>query len=165
MGLVYKETHTHMQIIILENMITNVNYKARLVDASLVKFPAGQQPPYQLIYPLSNGAKMLVFGSGKCRIMGLKSEKMPNLPFPIKDLTIQSASAVMYLNRNVNLKQLAKVCKSTFEPELFPALRLHAYDPLCVNVFSNGKITILGLKQLSNNDLFWDIETCINSLI
>ena len=35
-----------------------------------------------------------------------------------------------------------------FEPELFPALRYIKYNPLCVNIFSSGKVVILGLKTL-----------------
>ena len=36
----------------------------------------------------------------------------------------------------------------TYEPELFPALRLTEFNPLCVNVFHMGKIVILGIKTL-----------------
>ena len=50
-----------------------------------------------------------------------------------------------------------------FEPELFPALRYNKYNPLCVNIFSSGKIVILGLKNLNFksmvNAIVEDIKT------
>ena len=58
-------------------------------------------------------------------------------------MSIKNADSSFY-----NLYKLAKVTKCWFEPELFPALRLTKYDPVCVNVFSTGKIVILGLKNL-----------------
>ena len=39
--------------------------------------------------------------------------------------------------------------KCCYEPELFPALRVTKYDPLCVNVFPSGKIVILGIKTMN----------------
>ena len=35
-----------------------------------------------------------------------------------------------------------------FEPELFPALRILTYNPICVNVFATGKVVLLGLRSM-----------------
>lgn len=51
--------------------------------------------------------------------------------------------------------------KCSYEPELFPALRMTEFNPMCVNVFSSGKIVIMGLKTISYCDFVNDV---INSL-
>ena len=44
-----------------------------------------------------------------------------------------------------------------FESELFPSLTLNFWSPVHVNVFSTGKVVILGKNSLSciNNVVFW----------
>ena len=47
-----------------------------------------------------------------------------------------------------NLNVLAYAFKNdpnvTFEPEIFPALSIHYWKPIHVNVFSTGKVIVLG---------------------
>jgi TATA-box binding protein (TBP) (component of TFIID and TFIIIB) len=52
-----------------------------------------------------------------------------------------------------------------FEPELFSALRYLKYNPLCVNIFSSGKIVMLGLKTLDYKHLVDDILIDISKLM
>ena len=58
------------------------------------------------------------------------------------------------MKRGLRLPELGNFCHHQaisyiYEPELFPALRLTTFDPLCVNVFMSGKCVILGLKHLN----------------
>ena len=81
---------------------------------------------------------------------------------------MQSMSVVINLRLGINLYKLSKLINCWFEPELFPALRLNKYDPICVNVFSTGKIVILGLKNINYkvyvdniiSDLYHLIDKC-----
>jgi len=66
-------------------------------------------------------------------------------------LHLVSQTYVFKLDANVcpvNLHHIAKLYKNDvnvrFECELFPALSLHYWRPVHVNVFSNGKVVVLG---------------------
>ena len=140
-------------------MIKNINYRGVIPpdEMTKIKFPAVQTPPYQKIVPLQKG-KLVIFTSGKCRIMGLNQPLTGDEVFPvsINDLRIQSVTAVHDLGFSINLLTLARLLPRKdfmFEPELFPALRLKKFNPLCVNVFASGKIVILGLKKLTNQNV------------
>lgn len=157
--------------------ITNINYKGYLSPDEMKRIKFHIEPytpsPHQVIVPVKSlNAKLLIFPSGKCRLMGLKrvlteNEVVSDLPVKINSLQIQSASAVIKLDRTINLFLLAKNLspkRCVYEPELFPALRLTGFNPLCVNVFSTGKIVILGLKDLTNQHrLAEDIIRYINT--
>lgn len=143
-------------------MIKNINYKGRLSPTQMRKINFYIKPftpsPHQLVVQLED-AKLLVFPSGKCRIMGIKipiTEKPLNdLPVEIKDLEIQSATLVFTLGHEINLIHLTKILPAKsflYEPELFPALRLLTFNPMCVNVFGTGKVVVLGLKDLTNQN-------------
>jgi TATA-box binding protein (TBP) (component of TFIID and TFIIIB) len=69
----------------------------------------------------------------------------------IKVDRIQSVTVTANVGRTINLIRLANSGHpaTQFDGEIFPAVRLTHYNPLCVNVFSSGKITILGLKNLN----------------
>ena len=67
-------------------------------------------------------------------------------------LSCMSGSMTYQMKHGVNLINLAQFLrqtevKFTFEPEIFPALRLTKFNPLCVNIFSSGKCVILGLTS------------------
>jgi TATA-box binding protein (TBP) (component of TFIID and TFIIIB) len=108
--------------------------------------------------------------SKKCRIMGKKIP--PNLPM-VKLEHIQTMSASHDLKFCLHLNNLSKELRNRgvkieYEPEIFPALRLLEYDPVCVNMFSSGKITLLGLKsELQGREIIQSlIEVgifCLNS--
>ena len=103
-----------------------------------------------------------MFPNGKCRIMGCKKPIIEKyLPFSIKIEKIQSITVCMNLNQNINLNDMAQNVPCTYEPELFPALRLTEFNPLCVNVFHSGKIIILGIKSLDYEELLNTISLYI----
>ena len=135
--------------------IANINYNA------ILKYPINQElfrhlrPPQQLVYPCANGIKLVIFKSGKCRIMGCKERLRKHLylsyhfPLPIKQWHLQSLSVNSNYGTSINLHYLAQRLGShncTYEPEIFPGLRLLYFRPLCVNVFASGRIMILGVR-------------------
>ena len=128
-------------------MITNINYKGK-VSADIIrkmKFPNGK--PSQVVD--KNGKYTIIFfKTGNCRIMGCKKPiEKSELKYDIQDIRMQSMTVVKNLGISINLYKLSRKVKCWYEPELFPALRLTKYDPICVNIFSSGKIVILGLKN------------------
>ena len=114
--------------------------------------------PYQLIIPVQNVGKLLLFLSGKCRLMGLKHpfSKDIQLPLKIYNMEIQSLTVTYNVGFKINILELARRMpprEHMYEPELFPALRLTKFNPVCVNVFSSGKIVILGLRELAYQNI------------
>lgn len=140
-------------------MIANINYKGNLRDDDLknLEIPTCK-PPHQKVIQLEK-CKLLVFPSGKCRLMGLRKPPT-NLPFEILNLSIQSITVVYDIGQDINLLTLASQLpkgQCMYEPELFPALRMTKYKPICVNVFSSGKIIIMGLKELAYQKFLSDV--------
>ena len=145
-------------------MNNNINYKGMVSSEDMKKFsfPPFLEPPRQKIIKLSN-LTLLIFPSGKCRLMGLCKPltDISSLPVKVTDLKIQSITVVFDLGYELNLLRLSRQLSPRtcmFEPELFPALRLTHFNPLCVNVFASGKIVVLGLKQLSYHNILKDIR-------
>ena len=100
--------------------------------------------------------------------MGCKKELDCNtLPFKIQVDGIQSITVCAKLEEGVNLYKLAlKLDRDgMFEPELFPGLRFIKYNPLCVNIFSSGKVVILGIKTLEYQEIVKNILENISSVI
>jgi len=141
--------------------IVNINYKGRLVNKLTQDHFYGISSPQMIIYKsrdAQHSCKLIIFKSGKCRIMGCKKP----LPSPVRcfptipiiDYGIQSITASLDIGRSLNLINLAYRLPATtfvFEAELFPALRLtKQFLPHCVNVFSSGKVMILGIRSLAN---------------
>ena len=100
---------------------------------------------------------MIIFKCGKCRLMGCKQPIQTKIvedgPVKISISRIQSVSVTFDVGAPLSLSQLGNFChresiQYLFEPELFPALRLTQFSPLCVNIFASGKCVILGLKHL-----------------
>ena len=111
-----------------------------------------QTNPMQLICR-DGEATILIFSKGGIRVMGkidqfaayAKLEKITQHISPsIPTLAIQTMSAVGQLDSQVNIKHFHNHIPCTFEFELFSALRVKKYDPMCVNVFSTGKVVIHG---------------------
>lgn len=135
--------------------IVNVNYAGRVVNKNdLQHLQFRRKPPCMCVLKGKN-CKTIVFRSGKCRVMGnnVNLEK-DELPIPIVIERMQSATATIDLGRAIVLTNLYKALQNRgvqvqFEPELFPALRVTQYRPLCVNVFGSGKCVITGVKDLS----------------
>ena len=153
--------------------IVNINYKGFVIKpednidyGELCK----KQSPQSLTYKSNDGETLLVFASGKCRVMGCKkhiSHPTNMFPIPIQITHIQSVTATLDLGYTLNLYALAKqigMKRCIFEPEIFPALRLtRDFAPLCVNVFASGKVVILGLKTLSIRRTCWKVKLFIDS--
>jgi len=145
-------------------MIVNINYKGVLADhADLanIQFDFKKTPPpTQKILRFQcddKCATMIIFPSGKCRVMGIKKPLTcyMNLPLKVEKLKIQSITITTNFHSDINLIKLAKVLPPRsfwFEPEIFPALRLLCFNPLCVNIFASGKVVIMGLKHISKHD-------------
>ena len=146
-------------------MITNINYKGKVSNdiISKMKFPVGK--PSQVV-DKSGKYTIIFFRSGNCRIMGCKKplEKY-DLQYDIENIRMQSLSVVVNLGITINLYKLSKLTRCWFEPELFPALRLNKYDPICVNVFASGKVVILGLKNLNYKGYVDNIISDLYNLI
>ena len=85
----------------------------------------------------------------------------------ITAIRIQSASATFNVGFDLHFSKLGNFChyNSTpyiFEPELFPALRLTSFNPLCINVFASGKCTILCLRHLCFQKYVKRVKDLIN---
>ena len=137
-------------------MITNINYVAHSLE-SVEHLPFRTTPPYMYVHK-SQKYTMIIFKCGKCRLMGCKQPIRTKIvddagPIKISISRIQSVSVTFDVGAALSLSQLGNFChresiRYLFEPELFPALRLTKFNPLCVNVFASGKCIILGLKHL-----------------
>ena len=139
-------------------MLANINYRGRVTEC-ISGLPFNQWKPRQYVHKCPDFTCIL-FPSGKCRIMGCRKPITTDskLPFGIIIDRIQSITVTSQLDHSINLNKLAMATECcTYEPELFPALRLTSYRPLCVNVFSSGKIVILGIRTL-------DYEATINQI-
>lgn len=146
-------------------MLVNINYKGKISNdvTRKMKFPIGK--PSQIV-DKTGKYTIVIFKSGNCRIMGCKEPiDINELQYDIKDIQLQSLTIVMNLGIIINLYKLSKMIKCWYEPELFPALRITMYDPLCVNVFSTGKIVILGLKNLNYHGHVNNIISYLHNVI
>lgn len=146
-------------------MLANINYRGTLKNVKGMQFPPGK--PKQIV-DKTGKYTIVIFQSGKCRIMGCKSPiQKKHLQYKIKNIKLQSITVTDDIGEKVNLYKLA--CKlgkqSMFEPELFPALRYLKYNPLCVNVFASGKVVILGIRCLDYDETVSRIKSDIMSEI
>ena len=144
-------------------MIVNTNYRGQLAPGEVEKIQFSGDalnPPVQKVFKTYSPpiGTMIVFQSGKYRLMGVKEQPLPAniydlMPFRPANMQLQSMTVVDHLNCDINLIRVARTltCKRCiFEPELFPALRLLDYNPICVNVFATGKIVLLGVKDFND---------------
>lgn len=152
-------------IFTLYKMISNINYKAHVVNFSsishLLQF---SKKPRQCV--VKSFYSVIIFESGKCRIMGCKKpiNGIVYCEFLVIQIEcIQSITVTSHLGQSINLYKLSNVLDCCFEPELFPALRINKYNPLCVNVFASGKIVIVGLKTFEYQKIIIDVINCLNS--
>ena len=136
-------------------MISNINYAAKAIE-SVSHLPYRTSPPYMYVCK-TNWCTLVMFKTGKCRLMGCKRPTMTKVidvgGVKVSILRILSVSVNFEVGSAIRLCDLGNYChhqsiKYLYEPELFPALRLSTFDPLCVNVFASGKCVILGLKHL-----------------
>lgn len=163
--------------------ITNINYKARVSNLNSARFKSfveqnkiysHRQVGGMISFKCPNNIRLIVFPStGSCRLMGCKSpfnevRDSYLLPFTVENICLQSISVSFKLHSgSLNLRKLAAYCHKNniryeYEPELFPALRLTCYNPICVNVFSTGKVIMMGIKQLYFNEEVHQVMKLIN---
>lgn len=149
--------------------LCSINYHARLME-KVDHLPFRPHPPYMHVHDCDGKFKIIIFRSGKCRIMGCR-EPLTNLnsiPFKLQITRIMSVTATFTTPLPVNLFKLGMYCyrekiKYMYEPELFPALRLATFNPLCVNVFASGKVMILGIRHLCFQKYVSRIQSLINA--
>ena len=154
-------------------MISNINYMGELLSSSSSPIPFRRDTPQMFVKRCGDHFTLVLFKSGKCRLMGCKRpipSRVINIVSPkliINIIRMQSASASFNVNHQLHLGKLGDYCYDNsieylFEPELFPALRLTAFNPLCINVFASGKCTILGLRHLCFQKIISRVTKVIN---
>jgi TATA-box binding protein (TBP) (component of TFIID and TFIIIB) len=158
-------------------MLASINYRGRVTEP-VNHLSFGIKPPQYI--QKCQGYTLVIFRSGKCRIMGCKKplDLIPsgksfvasihvNMPYRIEIDGIQSITVTASLSKMVHLYKLAEKLKEQcmLEPELFSALRYLKYNPMCVNIFSSGKVVMLGIKTLEYKQLVDDILSDITKLL
>lgn len=120
--------------------------------------------PKQIVVRM-NKFSILLFSSGQCRFMGRltfdTAQSILSLLSPIYSdisapLTLVSQTVVFQIDSLYLPINMYKFASSNvldvnvhFQPELFPSIALHHWKPLHVNVFSTGKVTVLGQHACS----------------
>ena len=129
--------------------IVNINYRGRVLEP-LDRFNFQTHPPIQCIIRDPSGITIVIFPSGKCRLMGVREPIVDLATLSVRLLidAIQSVTITYNMGTPFCLRHLAATNNVWYEPELFPALRLLDFKPLCVNVFASGSIVITGLQTL-----------------
>lgn len=147
-----------MKIIIME--IITINYKARVLE-STEHLTFREYPPQQACIRTGK-CTIVIFRSGKCRIMGCKEPlaTVDDLPIRVRLERIQSVSVKFDVGTRMNVQKIANT-NYRVNPELFPAARLVHFNPLSVNLFSSGKVIVMGLKGLDNDDIIDTIKSDI----
>ena len=138
--------------------LCSINYRGRVVVSSSTELQFRKETPIQATYRTSEFT-IVVFKNHKCRIMGAKKpitqSQLNKLPFKIMLDCLQSCAFTINFGSIINLHNLHNALgsqKALYEPEIFPALRLIAFKPLCINIFSSGKCVILGYKSTKLED-------------
>lgn len=155
--------------------LVNINYQATLLEPIDPKLYRRIPPTMAVISVQQFHCKIIAFKSGKCRIMGLKkpiSQECVDNEFPIKlklGPILSCTRAIDFQTGPLNLPKLSKLLgtqAALYESEIFPALRLLQFTPLCVNIFHTGKCVITGLKSTSINwDMIFKIQQCLMLLL
>ena len=116
--------------------------------------------PYQIVLRQSNLC-FILFNSGQCRVMGKSTftncvvlfDHIVNIlscniitPLHVVSYTLTHQLPLKYcpLNLHMLIKKFDTDTQVHFEPELFPALYITKWTNCHVNVFSTGKIIVLG---------------------
>ncbi len=124
-----------------------------------------QTRPIQIVIRMC-GYSLLIFSSGQCRLMGRVSlsqaqhviDSLNDIYYSVTSPLVQVSQTVVFKLDSLHLpidlykfvaeyKTDDKIC---FEPEIFPSISLHYWKPLHVNVFSTGKVIVLGCNALQS---------------
>ena len=122
--------------------IVNISYRGSLnrtidLEKFAKLFPNSQYYPSRpcMVRIKDEGATLLFFNSGKFRVMGCKN--LFDAIFSVNkyieyaaELELQSMTAKMKLDYEINVYKLAEKVKSFYEPELFPAVAITKYHPV-----------------------------------
>jgi len=113
--------------------------------------------PEQLIIRLVNGNTLLIFKSGAFRIMG-KNDSLDNhfdvylllsqISNVVPEIILQTMTASYNFKRKINLNKLADEPNTHYTAEFFPAVHITKFKPVHVNVFSTGRVTVCGIKDI-----------------
>jgi TATA-box binding protein (TBP) (component of TFIID and TFIIIB) len=119
---------------------------------------------------------MLIFSSGKFRIMGGKIDEIEanvnifnianlcsrNIP----QVILQTMTSTFTFPHQVNLALFADNIKSYSSLKQFPAVHVQKFKPMCVNVFASGKAIITGLQEeAAARDIETELLALYSSLI
>jgi len=127
--------------------------------------------PEQYIIKFDNNSTMLIFKSGKFRVMGNSDPDaainnilniVNQFTEVIPSVTLQTMTGVYRYNQKVHLHKLCLASNGYLDLENFPAVQIKKFHPIHVNVFSSGCVTICGLK---NRESANDIKKYIDSVI
>ena len=111
--------------------------------------------PEQLIIKFHDKSTMLVFKSGKFRIMGGIDDldahfnifTVTQLFNCIPEIYLQTMTCVYQYPSKILLPLLANNITSHYTEELFPAVQIRQFKPINVNVFKSGKVIMTGVKD------------------
>src|SRR3981189_289507 len=146
------EVNREMNLKIFESLICNV--------ANIKKVQYHQKQPEQLVIKFDDGCTMLIFKSGKFRIMGGKIDELTahcniisvtckhhnNIP----EIILQTMTLVYSYSHPIKLAKLSTLIKCYFNTECFPAVQITKFKPIHVNVFASGKVIICGIKDVED---------------
>src|SRR5271154_6373584 len=147
-------------------------FESKIIDAGVecksVKHQ--QKQPEQLIIKFNDGSTMLIFKTGKFRIMGKVDELVAHcnvllitsLLHSYPELELQTSTVVYAYPYRILLDKLSLLIKCHFDLENFPAVQITKYKPIHVNVFASGKVIICGIKDMSDAKL---IETELDNIV
>ena len=126
--------------------------------------------PKQLRIRHNMHTTVLLFDTGTFRVMGKCDEIDALLAihaiFFQDDTIIIPGSLILQtmtmrgrMGHEVNLYTLSSLIQSVYEFELFTALRITKYLPMCVNVFGSGACVITGCKDIDKaNEIFNEVD-------
>ena len=90
-------------------MIRNINYKGHVGSNIVRDLKFSTWKPRQYV-DRSSPYTIVLFKSGRCRIMGCKDPLDTSLlPYPITDITIQSVTITADLGTSVNLYKISSI--------------------------------------------------------
>ena len=148
-------------------------FESRIEDAMLGEIKSvkhQQKQPEQLVIKFNDGSTMLMFKTGKFRIMGKVDELsahcnvllVTSLLHAYPEVQLQTMTVVYAYPYRILLDKLSLLIKCHYDLENFPAVQITKYKPIHVNVFASGKVIICGIKDLHDAK---NIETELDNII
>ena len=120
-----------------------------------------EKRPRLLKIAFNNDKTAIIFESGAYRVMGKYCDEFGAILMMYRILgedaytlipkynpTLQTITLTDKLPYEVNLYNLSSQIASTYDFELFPALKVTEFKPMCVNIFASGSIVITGCKDI-----------------